>query len=443
MKEITKGGADKKKDQVNKRVQSNIMIMLKCLFPTKYPYFSNIKTSYDIKIRKFPQLTFDVTGNAMKMFRLYNNEKDDSNMYSEYSYLKLEGKVYTVSEVVWLNDIYNHPEYKKVVNAFDDLIFFKKTYTKIIENLLSTKKEILKSKISSDFTDITSITDELKSILKSVKEKDDAHGNVRYKSQSQSESQVIINQLIQQIEKFNLNSQKIDSKDAIIQLNDTVKLLIRYIEDYKIKTNRDSYRYNPLFTLSEKLNDFFEKIKIIGETISDVRENNYIYSNYLLIDKIDRKILTDSNISSSTKDKFKRYINFFEILKQFDRNKYVTNNGYLMDLFNNTWDNHFLQLLNPRNISLTPPPFSTYLDSVYSGVNTILPEDMNEIFIQIDLIEGEVTDENKKNIKCVYKGEKLTDKLDTLLSVNRKFWEVNPRRMLFSVLSVVSCAPIS
>jgi len=99
-----------------KIIEKNIMIMLNLIFPTSYPSSNNINTSYNKYLLKTPyELKFDLgeltTGISIPGFA--NNTK------AEYSYLKKNGTTYTVTEIVWLNDILNEPEYKKLI---DELI---------------------------------------------------------------------------------------------------------------------------------------------------------------------------------------------------------------------------------------------------------------------------------------------------------------------------------
>ena len=99
-----------------KIIEKNIMIMLNLIFPTSYPSSNNINTSYNKYLLKTPyELKFDLgeltSGISIPGFT--NNSK------AEYSYLKKNGTTYTVTEILWLNDILNEPEYKKLI---DELI---------------------------------------------------------------------------------------------------------------------------------------------------------------------------------------------------------------------------------------------------------------------------------------------------------------------------------
>jgi len=76
-------------------IDNNIMLMLKYLLPTRYPAVNNHFNSYDMFIGK----------SSMNAF-FFNPFKSRKNIC-----LKINGKVYTVKKVIWLNDVSNHPEY--------------------------------------------------------------------------------------------------------------------------------------------------------------------------------------------------------------------------------------------------------------------------------------------------------------------------------------------
>ena len=86
----------------NKMIKHNIMFTLEILFPTKFPVVNNLTTSYDYIMGKYP---VDLT--IVNPF-----------VPKHYSYLKLENNIYTFEKVVWMNDVYNHPLYKRLLEAY-------------------------------------------------------------------------------------------------------------------------------------------------------------------------------------------------------------------------------------------------------------------------------------------------------------------------------------
>ena len=95
-----------------KTIEKNIMIMLNLIFPTSYPSLNNINTSYNKYLLKTPyELKFDMGELTRGMPGILNH-----NLKSEYSYLKINGKPYTITEILWVNDILNEPTYKELVD---------------------------------------------------------------------------------------------------------------------------------------------------------------------------------------------------------------------------------------------------------------------------------------------------------------------------------------
>jgi hypothetical protein len=82
-------------NQIYKR---NIMTMLELLFSTKHFVVNNIHQSLDLVLNQSPSKSI-----------FYNP------MNTQFSYLKINNKPYTLTKIVWLNDIVNHPKYHELI----------------------------------------------------------------------------------------------------------------------------------------------------------------------------------------------------------------------------------------------------------------------------------------------------------------------------------------
>jgi hypothetical protein len=306
-------------DKINKTVQKNITIMLKCLFPTKYPYKTNIKSSYDIKIREYPQINLDIPQYVMNLFRFSSNAQDDAKTHPEYSYLKLETKLYTVSEVIWINDIYNHPKYKKIMSDYYNLIDFKNSYSKVLlKEIEDNKKKLINLQNESTDSAIAKLTE----IQRELGEK------FKY-------DKAIITKLLEYIDKINTFDYDSIDRDvnAIDTLYDNIKLVMDNIKNYESKIN-DRYYNNPYFKLTTDINNLFDNMKKLQTIVIFIRKNTYIYENYLK--KLNKNFINDKKINENeeTKNLFKYYLEFFQELKNFNDKTYPTNNGFLQDIIN-------------------------------------------------------------------------------------------------------------
>ena len=421
---------EKKMDNKNEIVDYNIMTMLKCFFPIKYPYKNNIKSSYKMKIKNSIQLNLEIPQSFLNLFRLNSDEKENNAKFPEYSYLKLEGKTYTVSEVIWLNDTFNHPIYKKIIESYYEQKFFKKTYLSLLKNSINTNLKIFNN--LSD--DEKLLTEDLES---QKKEKENNH----------KETLEIVSVLIKEIDKLkkshnlDLNKGK-EIKDSIIDIKNILSKIKSYITRYNRYTVSDNnqqdmnrYGYSEprdFFTKTEEINNLFEYIDVLYNKIVEL--DSQIKIQNILVDSNDNvKILTNINkLTPEIKKDIKQYTVFFDEVEKI--RKYYSKNQFLTDLQNNYFNPNatintektFIKLLDLKNVKNYEKELNTSI--------AILPEkNQLEMYIRIDLIEGEVTDENQKDMTCIYTGEKLTDKLDTLLSVNDNPYKLNPRRLLYSI----------
>jgi hypothetical protein len=90
-------------DVNNDMAEHNVMVMIELLFPTKFTVINNFHTSMD-----------HVFGKSYFGRMLIN-----PTIKKYYSYLKLsDGKIYTFTRLIWLNDIMNHPLYRTLLKEF-------------------------------------------------------------------------------------------------------------------------------------------------------------------------------------------------------------------------------------------------------------------------------------------------------------------------------------
>jgi hypothetical protein len=135
-----RGNADNKgKPDKQKTLERNVMTMLLLLFPTKYFTVNNHKQSIE--------LLEPGIETHYKHSIFYNPLKTLS------SYVKINSKPYTVTEVIWLNDLLNHPTYRTLVEEVHNLNRALNTYE---TNLIKDGKNIDLSKHPNSRNDIIS-----------------------------------------------------------------------------------------------------------------------------------------------------------------------------------------------------------------------------------------------------------------------------------------------
>lgn len=96
----------------HKNAIHNVKGMLEILFPTNIPVKSNLHDSFSEYIKRIP--TSVGTSSIIPSFILNLFIKSDED---QFSYLLIGGAKYTTIKVTWVNDIINHPEYRKLLNS--------------------------------------------------------------------------------------------------------------------------------------------------------------------------------------------------------------------------------------------------------------------------------------------------------------------------------------
>ena len=362
----------------------NISVMLNLLFPTSFPVTNNYVDSYDTYIRK----------NSVKMTidNLFSKKK--------YSYINIDGKIYTVTRFVWLNDILNHPIYARIFNSF---MKYKKWADKEkIKN--ENNMELIKKNIHINTN--TNNLNSLKTEFENIKTEYDSktqQPNYYNDNKKRRELQYSLEKSIDELTKINQN-QNIESLTLVLKL---------YNE--KIKGN---------ITLSKDNRILIDKIE-------------KLVNNYNSLDTFNSKYLDNYNIDISDKNMNNNKISQF--IKEFKE---------ILGPIRESTNNDLQKILNNYGNNLNEPDVKTFQelmdeiskfiydsdkngidndDLYYIGINNTNADDdtkpQNEIYINLDLIDGEINDANVSNVKCMYQDLKLTKQfLNMVEPTQSKYW---------------------
>jgi hypothetical protein len=403
----------------------NIMTMLRIIFPTKYPYKNNVYSSY-LHITKQFDIHFnimDILPNFLKTFFV----KD----VADYSYLKINEKVYTVTQTIWLNDIYNHTEYKDLIDKFLKLEDYKSNEEKKIKNELDKKKKIFKLKYEKLTGEKNPITFKVSPNDKSIK------NNPTYKRLEATKSN-IDNITDPNIDIVNLFGNILSELNSLILSNERnpqyeIRALVadvNIIDKYRRALKND---LNEIEVLEYAQNIFKEKGIILLNSSED-NEKNIGYF----------------------KSRYNTYVRFIDNIKNFiPPNRSSTNHEIenIFEDFINNIDEHnlFNKLMNPLNIenrglfdditdddSTKSVLMDRFNKSKNTGVTILLSANNNEpyyeIYLQLNLIGGELNDTNYSIIDCMYKGEYLGENLEYLLNKSlRTIADLNSVRIFFDI----------
>ena len=382
-------------DEIKDIVDFNINTMVELLFPTKYPNMNNHYDSYANNILEIqPGLSFKGSLGAFEQIL-------PSNLRTNYSYINVNNKKYTIVKTTILNDIFNHPGYSKMIESYN------KINLKKIESNIQNK---IKNNIEKFF------------ILMSKMRKNNYFNELKQRLQK-----VLDNEKHEE--------QRVRYKIDVVYITEYIKLL-NIISN---TSNSDRININNMETMTYKTEKILTYIPTkINKIIKDIKE---ILDKYELLNIIHKKHLTnnvinidfDKKISEYMKENYKNYYNFGkEIL---NHNNLKSTNYYfqiMLDDFidgnNNNNRNNFseymktiTQIINSKTI---PKNETELINIFYVGLRYYDDDneydDVYECYVKIDVVGGIMND--NINIGCNYRGEELGNHLENIQ--NQPIWKV-------------------
>ena len=410
----------------DERIDHNVSKTIELLFPTKEPIINDNHTSFDyIKNNKYK----------------HNFWIDPLNTNS--SYLQFGSSIYTVSKTVWLNDIVNHPDYRKMI--MDYIEFYKwvderangltgvnRTYTnekKTIEKNIEIKFEVFKQKFlefkkpinASKKVSLETQYKALHNIIKGVTNSNDSF-EIKFKEFLSWPSNNIdpplvagtapvrfewLNKIagnIQHVSAGNINTKqfntKAHSKGESPEITEMLKITDELRALFDQYNNHVNSKNKYLEYLKKPLNELKDADRSINAFKSSMRKLSILMtsSNVNLQDLIANTYESKSNIDAE------QFYNLMrEIHTQFIENNNNINN---MDLL---------------NIGLTTIPKAD--------------EDSYEIALMVNLIQGKLDSSNKSKIFCQQKGEFLGNLLENIIEGKGTRTDLlrSPDRNLYSI----------
>jgi len=407
-------------DKRNRVCRQNIMIMLLLLFPVK-TYEPTINTFDSIFLNKLSS-SFSISGIMPILISIFIGIK-----YTEekYAYLRIPGKnVCTVTRLVWTNDIYNHPEYKKLTDYYNKYNEWK-----------------LKERIKQD-TELTKKFNRFKRLyvesLQLIGEYQDVNPDERrYYYERNNNDTKSLNQLKESAITIS-NGDEFDSLIYLaslmfIQISATIS--IQSIEQFVLKKNR-KFNIRALTRDLEELIRIYEIIKYIDgeQTIDIVDTENSNSFQQREIQARNQRLKQWSGNEEVNK--------FVELVKQIQKQE--SSNIFLQTAINQFIKKPDPNDLDPRVVDLNIqaeleelmfPENSRneeYVKYIETGVS--FPQKSNAtIYLQLDVIEGKVDDMNKSKISCSFNREYLGIELENLLKPQKKFWKLDDNRFGFNM----------
>jgi hypothetical protein len=409
----------------------NFNALLNILLPTSFPIKNNIYETFSGNIKNMNMGggigTIDDDFDIFNLFsKVFNEEKN------KYSYVSLNGKVYTVTKITRINDIINDPVFSKLLAGGKGFQLWRKG--KIIEVAKNLKfvqnkyKELIDSKLEN-------IQNQLK------RERNKQNGAIIRISNPKSpanKANVPVNLLVPHF----VNLTNIDKT----QIENIISIFLKIFE-LKEKSGERSQSYIP-FEI-ETLPGFKELLKLsveynVKREIFNILQDLNEISKYLEIKKdnelkdvgfIERRIFREIQ----NYDKIKVFLNE---LKQYSppvRSYSNPNLSYILGEVKNNMDEFikFIDFISAIKIEGEKPKDeflmnTSMLDRLKTGVMSITKrkegddalninaEKNYDALINLELLDGEIDDTNIEEIKCPYRDKMLTNMYKNMKYSNQK-----------------------
>ena len=407
----------------------NFNALLNILLPTSFPIKNNIYETFsgNIKNMNVGGGTIDENFDIFNLFsKVFNEEKN------KYSYVSLNGKVYTVTKITRINDIINDPIFSKLLNGGKGFQLWRNG--KIIEVAKNLKfvqnkyKETIDSKLEY-------IKNQLKKHKTPANEAISRISNPKIPS---NKANVPVNLLVPHFEDLtNIDKTQIENISSIF-----LKIF-----SLKEKSGERSQAYIP-FEI-ETLPGFKELLKLsveynVKREIFNILQDLNEINKYLEIKKGNEL----NDMSSIEKQIYREIQNYDKIkvflndLKQYSspaRNYSNPNLSYILGEVKNNMDEFikFIDFISAIKIEGEKPKDdflmnTSMLDRLKTGVMSVTKrkegddalntnaEKNYDAFINLELLDGEIDDTNIEEIKCPYRDKMLTNMYKNMKNVQQK-----------------------
>jgi hypothetical protein len=430
----------------NRIGEKNLMIMIRLMFPTKYPLVGNIFSSFHSVVTGKNEFNLKWTDFIPSFFK-----KQVFEGLKDYSYLKIDGAVYTVTQAIWLNDIYNHKEYKQLVYKFEELQRWKDKEIARSNIELTKRYKLFQQTYRTGTYELN--RGDIEIVNKTLDINTPEEGRSSITADRLNKYKTMVNGVIKALEQFLLaiQSEAINKHAMLDNATKFVELMTEL---------RDGQDYRAWFRLENQ--ERFDRIRRkMKEDLDNIKADQYILDMYLKRPGINMDYEKDTKHKPIIDQKYSTYTRFVDNIRKFRAPVLESSNMALQntieDFLNNTEKvkNVFIFLMNPINVKKNP--FSelvskttgkesddlreeamNYQNRLNTGI-TIRPSAQEgqpyyEVYIQVNVIGGEVNDDNKSAVDCMYQGESLGDKLARLLNEALYLpWTMNNSRIFFDI----------
>jgi len=361
--------------------------------PQRPPYLLSKREVENIQIEKenielmlhllFPAYAFHSEGykTSMQYWNPYEPYSKNSFPKTQFSYIRHNGKLYTISNAVWLNDVFNTPFYRELIKYYE---YYKDWKTERIQVLINAKERLQYKK--------EQLEDDEKAIQLLNKEEDK------------------MKQVIMLLQKNIMEKKELD---GLFKRSSTYSdICSKYLKINPFTQSKNQlYLYNLLFSN--------EKDRILS--YSNERLNEIIYNES-----------PPNTLTSMSKKTVmvpeKKQIQDKELLEKMLEN--------ILDYAFHRGNIHYLTRdICPKEGSFICHSSKEISTFYYTGILNQMSsrkEPSYEIYVLMDVIEGEVNKKNIAGIKCQYENQSIGKRLEHLTGL-WPAWDLSNRRIFMKL----------
>lgn len=427
----------------------NFVFTVKMLFSTAFPIVDNFSQSSDYFNQDITR-SFSFKGTNLEFFPFLSGKFD-----KKFSHLNIGGEIYTVTKVIWVNDVFNHPLYNRIVDNYRKIKDDMEALSIREEGLIDRKEKLMKVLYDENDEKWNPIVEAIQSYTTNMKES------------RISETLLAIKTAETDIKAFRGKEQK-DSGTTTTKI--TKSDLRTFFDNYTTVSNKsenEGYKqalsqiWRKVGSLVPSIESVLKSSFISGESrrflngiSNDVEDINIMNTAIEYIKKFEFRFPKESRerrqkIKDIIRQIFPKANEFSEQLANFAKDRNIGNEKWnrliqsrqLDETVKKSFDKLALCYTND-NCNVQDDDASRYIEVKLDEI-TNRPQDatveMYEAFLQVNIIEGEVTNKNYNKIKCTYLDEELDNFLDNFINPQDD-WNVQNEKNFFSVKEVVQQA---
>ena len=279
---------------------NNFTLMLQLLFPTTFPLGNNIETSlsylFPNEMEKIPfEKKTNIDPNNLNLSTLFSSNANKHIQFSpislnqNFSYLNINQNIYTITHVIWINDVMNHPIYREVLLKYDIYEQWRIQYEEKIGQIDQDKQSEIVRYIAKL---IQRKKLKFEKIERSIDKSDFSIFKANYDDK------------IQMLQNVNFNFTTIEQNNTIIET---------LLELTKLYYTMSEYRnYAPLFSNFNDISKIVRDYEIYKDINDSIIYLNFEYLNETEDTKNDYKI---NEIRNRINKNFPQFNNFVKIIQ--------------------------------------------------------------------------------------------------------------------------------